>query len=348
MTITVGIPRALFYHDYAALWDTFFNCLGFTVTVSAETDKLTVDLGAAGVVDEVCLPVKIYFGHVARLARQKPDYLFVPRLVSIERAAFICPKLMGLPDMLMASGFRLPAIIQPTLNLVSAGREGAFLREMGRQLYINHWAIERAWRQAKRKQRLYEEGRLAEGAKILSSNSLAKKGKPKILLLGHAYMLGDSYLNLNLPEKLKQFDCQILSPGQIGRDVQDEYLKRLPKAMFWTYGRILLGSAFWFSALPGQKGVIILSSFGCGIDSFVVNMVMRHLRRVNIPCLNLPLDGHSGAAGLETRVEAFFDMLLCRRQEYESYFPAYGQLLGGPEGTVRTARSYGGNAAADE
>ena len=52
-------------------------------------------------VDEACLPVKAFFGHVAYLAG-KADALFVPRFVSIEHGAFICPKLMGLPDMIRA------------------------------------------------------------------------------------------------------------------------------------------------------------------------------------------------------------------------------------------------------
>ena len=54
-------------------------------------------------------------------------------------------------------------------------------------------------------------------------------------------------------------------------------------------------------------GIIYLSSFSCGVDAFVSDMLRLHLG--DIPFMVLKLDEHKGNAGLETRIEAFVDML---------------------------------------
>ena len=52
--------------------------------------------------------------------------------------------------------------------------------------------------------------------------------------------------------------------------------------------------------------MIYVMSFGCGIDSFVCDLIERKMRReTDIPFIVLTLDEHSGEAGMNTRLEAF-------------------------------------------
>ena len=80
----VGIPHGLFYYYYYPLWKTFFTDLGAHVISSSESNRLTLDQGIKLAVDETCLPIKVYFGHVQELCEEYLDYLFIPRLVSVE------------------------------------------------------------------------------------------------------------------------------------------------------------------------------------------------------------------------------------------------------------------------
>lgn len=89
------------YYDCAPTWNNFYRILGANVVVSPATTKTTIDAGVSLCVDDACLPVKIYFGHAVALA-PLVDFLFVPRLVSIERGKYLCPKFLGLPDMVKA------------------------------------------------------------------------------------------------------------------------------------------------------------------------------------------------------------------------------------------------------
>src|SRR5690554_4585301 len=99
----IGIPRALYYYRYYPLWETFFKSLGLEVIVSDPTTKKSLDFGVSAVVDGICLPVKVYLGHIQNLKEKNVDYLFVPYIISVEKEEYICPKFMGLPDLVASS-----------------------------------------------------------------------------------------------------------------------------------------------------------------------------------------------------------------------------------------------------
>ena len=342
MSYQVGIPRALLYYDFQILWRTFFDGLGAKTIISGETNKLILDLGTAEIVDEACLPVKIFVGHAQQLARQNLDYIFVPRMVSIEKRVFICTKTMGLPDMLEAAKTKLPTLIKPTMNLVSSPRDiDSFLRETGRFFSADMRKIRRAWREALIQQekaaaqtRRFGSNYGLETCADVSAAGCENARGPVILLLGHSYLLQDSFLNLNIREKLARSGCHIVTPEQFFPEAQEKEIQNLPKRLFWTYGKILLGTVRCFSRFPENKGVVILTSFGCGIDSFVGNMVTRYLHKTGIPYLNVILDEHTGEAGVDTRLEAFLDMIRWRRQTDESNISSYGPYLGNNERTA--------------
>lgn len=326
----IGIPRALLYYQFATLWHTFFDSLDIDVAVSGETNKLVLDEGAAGVVDEACLPVKVFFGHAAELAKKEIDYLFVPRIVSVERKAFICPKLMGIPDMLSPRIINKTPLLKPTLNLVRSERGiDSFLNDIGKTLGCDQKKIRRAWNEA---QEAYQNETACYNGKRFCG--AAGEELTTIFLVAHPYLIHDRYLNLNIIEKLKKMDCRIIIPEDIPQEMQNAELCYLPKPLFWSFGKMQLGSTRFIIRQSEANGVIILSSFGCGIDSFIDNMLIRQLKKMKIPYLNIILDEHSGEAGLDTRIEAFLDMLRWRRRKDEDYISTYGTYLGCDEGSI--------------
>ncbi|GAH10881.1 unnamed protein product [marine sediment metagenome] len=56
-------------------------------------------------------------------------------------------------------------------------------------------------------------------------------------------------------------------------------------------------------------GVIFLISFACGPDSLISELIMRDMKVVGLPFLEIIMDEHSGEAGLLTRVESFVEMI---------------------------------------
>ena len=82
--MTIGLPRAMLYYRCRALWHTFFEELGAEVVVSSPTDREILDQGTALAIDESCLSLKIYLGHVRALIG-RCDYILVPRVSSFGR-----------------------------------------------------------------------------------------------------------------------------------------------------------------------------------------------------------------------------------------------------------------------
>jgi predicted nucleotide-binding protein (sugar kinase/HSP70/actin superfamily) len=99
---------------------------------------------------------------------------------------------------------------------------------------------------------------------------------------------------------------------------------KLDKPMFWNYGRMAYGAALHLAEAGMVEGFICVTSFGCGIDSFVNDIIERNIRKkYNIPFITMTIDEHSGEAGFNTRLEAFVDMLQWRNR-YENYIPSLG------------------------
>ncbi|MEA2086489.1 MAG: acyl-CoA dehydratase activase-related protein, partial [Candidatus Caldatribacteriota bacterium] len=114
--LRIGLPQALLYYEYFPLWKNFLEGLGVEVINSGPTTKEILDLGVKSAISEVCFPVKVFYGHVMSL-KDRVDYLFIPRLVCVEKGAYFCPKFLGLPDMVKSSLSPLPPLIEPTIDI---------------------------------------------------------------------------------------------------------------------------------------------------------------------------------------------------------------------------------------
>jgi len=77
-------------------------------------------------------------------------------------------------------------------------------------------------------------------------------------------------------------------------------------------------------AMQGFDGVIHAKSFGCTPELNAVPALMNISRDHDMPILHLSFDTHLSAAGFETRLEAFLDMIEMRRQAHNGNTRKYG------------------------
>ncbi|MGI6555206.1 MAG: acyl-CoA dehydratase activase-related protein [Bacillota bacterium] len=322
MPLKVGIPRALFFYYYYPLWKRFFENLGAEVVVSPPTNKSIIDAGIKCAVDEACLPVKVYYGHVAAL-KNKVDLMFLPRLVSLERKTYICPKFMGLPDMIRSNMRDLPTVIDTTFDL-SKNSSSIYrsAREVGHFLESRDRIIDQAWDDAEEYQKEFE-ALLYKGHLPCDVLDSLEKGRELpvgcnmkrmcVAVMGHAYNLYDTHISMDLIRHLRNMGVKVITPDIIPTAVSDAYAERLPKRMFWTMGKRLLGSVLHYIDEGKVDGILYVEAFGCGPDSMIEDLSARYVRRDRrIPFQVLTLDEHSGQAGVMTRLEAFVDMISWR------------------------------------
>lgn len=319
MSIKVGIPKSLFYYQMYPLWNAFFEELGAEVVTSQNTTKKILDKGVRICVDEACVPVKLFHGHVLDI-KDKVDFLFIPRLTSISKGEYVCPKFGGLPDMVRNTIKGLPKIIDVEINCrKDANNELDSIIRIGRFIVDDEKLIRRAYRAALDKFNDYNEdikkGFMPEDEKNRKSNLFVVKdsGIINIAVIGHPYNLYDSYINMNLFKKLRANGVNIITQEMISDDIVSHHAAKLNKRVFWNFGRKALGSVMHMIEGSDIKGIIYLMSFGCGIDAFIGDLAERTVRRnTDIPFIYVTIDEHSGEAGLDTRLEAFIDMIRWR------------------------------------
>ena len=318
----VGILRNLLYYHYFSLWKTFFEELGIEVVVSSPTNKIILENGVKKAVDDACLPVKLTFGHALDLAG-RADYLFIPRLVSIEPDAFTCPKLIGLPDMIRASLNGLPPLLDTCFDLKKGRSLYQSFQELGRNFTHKSSLIKNAFQKAEIRQREFEKTMErgltpGEALKVLERSPSPAPDNPheppvrdlRIALIGHPYNLYDDYVNMDLIAKLRQGDCQVLTAEMLPSGVLEKESSAWREDIFWTLARRMMGAASHFFNSNGVDGIISCISFECGPNSLLQVLIEEEAKKHReIPYMSLILDEHTGEAGIVTRIEAFLDMV---------------------------------------
>lgn len=314
MSVKVGIPRGMYFYKYYPFIQTFLTELGAEVVPSPETTKEILDKGVLYSIDDACLPVKVCHGHAYNL-RDKADFILVPRLTSVAKGEYICPKFGGLPEMIKYSVPDLPVLVDTEINLIKspgglskALYKMAFAMKLRNPVHINR-GINKALQA--------HEGFKASVRNGCTPDSIFKpaprevrKARFRIGLVGHPYLLYDSFVNMSLLKKLKDRGAEVVTPDMIDPDIINERCMELSKRMFWSSGKSLIGSALYIMDNGSIDGMLALTAFGCGIDSLAGEFIEKQARKYyKKPYMVLNLDEHTGDAGFNTRLEAFFDLL---------------------------------------
>ena len=338
--MNIGIPRALLYFDYFPMWQTFLNYLGFSIIISPPTTKDILNIGVSLCVDDACLPVKLFHGHVAYL-KEKVDVIFVPRLVSVAPGEFICPKFIGLPEMIKNSIENLPPLLIFNYNLYKDIRDkkDAF-DDLGRQLGVSSSHVDRAYKEAISRQYIYE-AMIESGQNPLAILHPKEKwdkldySKGVIGIIAHPYLVCDRYISMDIAKKIRDKGYDVRISANVPQTIRENNLETMPKRLFWSYGRNLLGSGIEWLKGNEVDGIIFLSSFGCGIDSFIEELIRRYnARQLRLPYAVFTIDEHSGQAGFDTRLEAFLDMLEWRCKDGYNFSP-YGYDVYSSKSSIR-------------
>lgn len=112
--VRIGFPRALYYFDHFPFWAGFFHHLNIEVVTSPPTHRKIMEQGLKKASDETCLPLKLLAGHIQAL--KDVDYIFLPRIVSVEADTYTCPKFLGIPESILPAVPPGISVLTVTLN----------------------------------------------------------------------------------------------------------------------------------------------------------------------------------------------------------------------------------------
>ena len=205
-------------------------------------------------------------------------------------------------------GTQYKKVLSPYLDL-SAGfdaKAGEFVK-ISRELGASEADGKRAFHAGLAAQTAFKDEIRRRGAQILSE--LAENPDSlEVVLFGRPYNAFAGEANKGIPAKFASRGYRVVPFDML--PFEDETMDD-DQTMYWSMGRMILKAARFVKNHPQVFGTFI-SNFSCGPDSFVVGFFRDEMGRK--PSLTLELDSHTADAGLETRIEAFLDIVQYYRE----------------------------------
>jgi predicted CoA-substrate-specific enzyme activase len=299
----VGIPRCFSVHTLYPLYSWFFYELGIKTFLSSEV----AHAGVARAESTYCFPAEIAHGAVQDCLDKGADYVFLPHfrdMPSYEEKvhANFCPITQSLPYYIekafpdVEKRRLLPLVVSFKFGEAKALELFTVMTE---RLGIGAAETRAAFEKALAKQQAYFEAIKKLGEEALADARGA--GRPVIALLGRPYNAFTAEANMGIPRKFTTRGYSIV-PFDI-LPFQDE--KIFPN-MYWYYGQQDV-KASNFLKKEDNIYVTYITNFSCAPDSFILHYLKWAMGQK--PFLVLELDSHSADAGVDTRVEAFLDII---------------------------------------
>ena len=318
---TVGIVRALFFHELFPLWKAFFTELGFQVVVSDPTNSHIIRQGVENVVEEPCFPIKVAHGHVLNLLEKDTDFLFLPVQCTMEKLtddfdkAWNCPLTQGLPFLIRSSTQieealtnhpdNRPKVLRPVFHADRGRRwmEKALLQLAGEMGVSNRALASRAAAAGFAALDSFDQWQQRRGQEILAQ---LKSDEKAIIIIGRPYNTCDPGVTLNLPEKLRELGMLAIPLDFLPLKAYAKEVTSVHPNMYWKSGQKILAAARMIATDQRLFG-LYLTNFGCGPDSYLLKFFTKETE--GKPFLTIEIDEHSADVGIITRCEAFLDTI---------------------------------------
>ena len=312
----VGIPRGLLFNDFSPLFITFFKYLGIKTIISDETNRKIINRGLEIVPAEYCFPTKVAYGHVDNLLKKlkKDDFIFIPHIANTGeptgsyKYCVTClwtqstPDLMKFAPKLTEEGLNLEKLISPSLffdwglNHIEDQMKEA-VAKMGHSTKNVRAALQEGLINKERFDKKIEE-KIKE---VFDSIKKYKKNEPAFLVMARPYTAYDANVNNDIVNKI--LDAGYLAiPLELAPIGSIDISTQMPK-MYWIQGQKKLAAIELLNKNRNLFGIDI-TYFACGPDT-QINQQM--ICRAQKPFLTVEMDEHTGDAGIDTRLQAFFN-----------------------------------------
>ena len=304
---SVGIPKALLVYDYAPLLIGFLNALGAKVVLSGKTNKQIMEQATELSYADSCFPLKLLHGHAANL--NGVDYILYPCAIRLglkegdENQKYSCPLVQASPFIIRQALDLEQRLLIPVIdfsrgnnevinNLADIAVRLGFSKREGRLAALA--GIEAL--------RGFEAALLEEGKKLLAQ--IHENNQLGVVLLTRSYMSQDSGANLGVPEELAHLGVVPVPLDFLPLDSVN--VKEYSDRPYWLAESKHIAGAAITARDPLLYG-LILTNFGCGPNSFILNIVADIMG--DKPLGQLEIDEHAAEAGLITRLEAYVDTI---------------------------------------
>jgi predicted CoA-substrate-specific enzyme activase len=292
----VGIPRALTTHSLHPLYAYFFTGIGMEVVLSgidADGD-LRSNSG-------FCFPAQLAHGAVLDLVRKNVDLVFLPHITRMPHPgachdSLLCPITQASPYYI-TKAFPGTSVFSPVLDFTEGYQRCTALVDLVvRELAVPRDIAERSWAAAVTAQIDAERSMLDLGKRALAE-ALAS-GRPAVLLAGHSY-------NAFTPEASQSVGRKLASVGYLA--IPADCLSPAGEGpTAWHFANQIMNAVALAKRHPNLF-LLCVSNFSCTIDAFTHSLLAAELGAK--PYLLLEIDAATADGGVQTRLEAFLDIV---------------------------------------
>jgi len=292
----IGIPKALTTQSLYPLYSTFYSGLEMDVVLSGVDPRGDLKANSG-----FCFPVHIAHGAVMDLAGRGVGLIFLPHVLRMPqpnpcRDSYLCPITQAGPYF-MAKAFPDVRFLSPLLDFTNGYESTEALVEMAvRELGVRRDIAQKAWSAAVQAQTQAEEAMRELGKRALDQ-ALAE-GKPAILLTGHSYNAFSPEASQSIGKKLSSMGVPVIPADCLGS------FGKGPTP--WHFANQILNAVALAKQYPNLF-ILCVSNFSCTIDAFTHATLASEMG--SKPHLVLEIDAHTADAGVQTRLEAFLDIV---------------------------------------
>ncbi len=309
---TIGINKSFITYQVFPLYYNFFRNLGCNIIVPDKVNERSIYRQTTS----FCFPAQVALGLFDNLSDKNPDFYFIPhteemyvaRGNSRKEFSSTCIFVQG-EAFWMAQIYKdkvsKEKIISPTLNFrkgyekekdkfIQIGKKLGFSKSESAKAFDNAVAIQYKYRQEKKE----------IGEKFLAELHSSPE-KVAIILFGPPHNALSDDTNKGIPKKVSSRGYAILpfdllpADNEVIEEPYDDY-------MHWEIGQKIIRASQMVKKDKQLFGIYI-TNFLCAMDSLLVTYFRRIMKEK--PNLTLEIDGHTADAGIDTRVEAFIDVI---------------------------------------
>lgn len=314
--LTIGIPRSLGNFELYPFWHALFKACGIATVLSNPSTIPLYEKGLHTVMSEnICFPAKLMHGHIYDLAARKVDRIFYPFVVMESKAdyevqnSYNCPVVAGYSDVLKSAINTQEYFGIPFDAPVISFNDDTFLQKSCLD-YLTTLGIDKITAQlaitfAKKTQQeyLYEQHRRAKEIVQEARNA----HRMVIVLAGRPYH-SDPLIQHKISDVLADMGIDVVTEFVADKNDVSVY-QELMAVTQWTYPNRIFKAAHYVAQSHDNIYFMMLTSFGCGPDAFIIDEVHDILHRKGKSLTLLKVDDINNIGSLRLRVRSMVESL---------------------------------------
>lgn len=316
--IKIGIPRVLNMYENYPFWHKLLTNCGLEIVLSEASNFSMYEKGANTVMsDNICFPAKLVHGHIKNLQEKTVDRIFMPYVIfeckedTNTQNSFNCPIVSGYSDVIKSSMNLNISIDSPSITF----KDNNLLKKACKTY------IETVYSAQKRKKDnlsdIFEKAFLEalntqeEYCKLMAQasrdvfNKAEKEERIVIMLAARPYH-HDPLIQHKISDMVASFGVDVITDDIVRFE---ENYDSTTSIMQWAYTNRILKAAKWVAKQNNKVHFVLLSSFGCGPDAFILDEISSILKQKGKNLTLLKIDDVSNIGSLRLRVRSLIESL---------------------------------------